>query len=272
MPETRQSYTSLRRFAPPLLTLTAIGVVLFFERKRPLRKRVEPQSERAARNGALFLLSAITVSALQKPFAQPLTTWVKRDRIGVTQRLPLPLPLRRIVAVLLLDYTLWWWHWMNHRLPFLWRFHLVHHIDRDLDATTAIRFHFGEMALSVPYRLLQIVVIGADAEALHVWQTMLMASILFHHSNVDIGEKNDALLARFWVTPRMHGIHHSDVPEETDSNWSSTTSLWDALHRTLRLDVPQQQIRIGVPAYEEAVSLKESLEIPFQRQRNDWKR
>lgn len=86
----------------------------------------------------------------------------------------------------MLDYTLWFWHFANHRIAFLWRFHLVHHIDRDLDSSTALRFHFGEHALSIVYRVVQIVVIGASPLALWIWQLTLFASNLFHHANIEL--------------------------------------------------------------------------------------
>jgi sterol desaturase/sphingolipid hydroxylase (fatty acid hydroxylase superfamily) len=176
--------------------------------------------------------------------------------------------------VVLLDYTLWWWHWATHRVPFLWRFHLVHHVDRDLDASTAIRFHFGELTLSIPYRILQVLLIGVDARGLWLSQTILFASILFHHSNARLPARIERLLVRLIVTPRMHGIHHSDSEEETNSNWSSLLSAWDFLHRTSRLDVPQESITIGVPAYDDPhdVTLGKILALPFQHQRNDWSR
>jgi sterol desaturase/sphingolipid hydroxylase (fatty acid hydroxylase superfamily) len=178
------------------------------------------------------------------------------------------------LAVLFLDYTLWWWHWANHVVPFLWRFHLVHHVDRDLDASTALRFHFGELALSVGWRALQITVIGAEPYAVWLWQTILFASILFHHSNVRLPIGWERWMVRLVVTPRMHGIHHSDRREETDSNWSSILSVWDLLHRTLVLDVPQHEVTIGVAAYarEEDVTLGRILALPFRPRLDDWRR
>jgi sterol desaturase/sphingolipid hydroxylase (fatty acid hydroxylase superfamily) len=174
-----------------------------------------------------------------------------------------------MLAVVLLDYTLYIWHVLTHRVPWLWRFHLVHHVDRDLDASTALRFHAGELALSIPWRAAQIAAIGVPPDALRIWQNMLLLSILFHHSNVELPIDVERLVARIIVTPRLHGIHHSDVPEETDSNWSSGLTVWDYLHRTLRCDVPQQAITIGVAAYATAadVTLANSLALPFGAQR-----
>lgn len=198
---------------------------------------------------------------------QPVASWIVRDRIGLLQAVTLPRWASTLVAVVILDYALWWWHWANHRVPFFWRFHLVHHVDRDLDATTALRFHFGELALSIPVRAAVMIAAGIDTRTLWLWQTILFASILFHHSNVRLPLRFELLLVRLIVTPRMHGIHHSDRPNETNSNWSSLLSCWDYLHRTMRLDVPQSEISIGVAAYREAddVTIGKMLVLPFTR-------
>ena len=179
-----------------------------------------------------------------------------------------------IIAIVMLDYTLWVWHFASHRVSFLWRFHLVHHVDRDLDSSTALRFHFGEHALSIVYRAAQITLIGTSAEALWMWQLILFTSILFHHANVRLQAGVERWLVRIIVTPRMHTIHHSTQLSETDSNWSSLLSVWDYLHRTILLSVPQEDITVGVPAYQGArdVTIGRILLMPFRPQRRDWHR
>jgi sterol desaturase/sphingolipid hydroxylase (fatty acid hydroxylase superfamily) len=176
------------------------------------------------------------------------------------------------LALVLLDYTLYIWHVLTHRVPWLWRFHLVHHADLDMDASTALRFHFGELLISVPWRAGQIFLIGVSPLSLVVWQSILFVMILFHHSNVRLPIGVERRLNLLIVTPRMHGIHHSFIREETDSNWSSGLTLWDRLHGTLRLNVPQEEITIGVPAYRtpRETSLLNLLKLPFTKQRSDW--
>jgi sterol desaturase/sphingolipid hydroxylase (fatty acid hydroxylase superfamily) len=247
------------------LVLGAFGALVWLERRRPLRREVESKLTRAARNLAVAASSAIALRLTEKPVAERLTALVERRRFGLLKRARLPVALETLAAVVLLDYTLYVWHILTHRVPFLWRFHLVHHVDLDLDATTALRFHFAELALSVPYRAAQILLIGVSPLSLSIWQTLLMLSILFHHSNVRLGLELERKLNLLLVTPRMHGIHHSNVKEETDSNWSSGLTLWDWLHGTLRLDVPQDEITIGVPAYSNSreVGLTKILALPF---------
>ena len=164
------------------------------------------------------------------------------------------------------------WHVLTHKVPFLWRFHLVHHVDLDLDSSTALRFHAVDMLISIPWRAAQVMVLGTSRRALSVWQAFFFASVMFHHSNICLPAGLERRLATILTTPRMHGIHHSAVQDQTNSNWSSGFSLWDRLHRTFRLDVPQRQIRIGVPAYRNpaAVRFWSALVFPFQRQRDAW--
>ena len=171
-----------------------------------------------------------------------------------------------------MDYTLYLWHVLVHRVSWLWRFHVVHHCDLDMDASTALRFHAGEMAISVPYRAAQVALIGVAPRPLSIWQTFLFVSILFHHSNLHLPLWLEHFLAPLIVTPRMHGIHHSIIEKETNSNWSSGLTVWDWLHGTLRLDVPQDEIDIGVPAYRHpnGVTLPRLVEMPFTEQPPTW--
>jgi sterol desaturase/sphingolipid hydroxylase (fatty acid hydroxylase superfamily) len=171
-----------------------------------------------------------------------------------------------------MDYSLYIWHVLMHRVPFLWRFHLPHHVDLDLDASTALRFHAGELAIATGWRVFQVTLIGVSPLSLSAWQTFVLLSVLFHHSNVRLPISVEQKVVRILVTPRMHGIHHSIVKEETNSNWSSGLTLWDWLHGTLRLNVPQHQITIGVPAYQnpEEIKLPQILEMPFVEQRPTW--
>jgi sterol desaturase/sphingolipid hydroxylase (fatty acid hydroxylase superfamily) len=128
------------------------------------------------------------------------------------------------------------------------------------------------MLASVPWRAAQVAAIGAGPFALSLWQTLVVVEILFHHSNVELGPEVERRLGWLVVTPRMHGIHHSIVGEEADSNWSNLLSMWDRLHGTLRLDVPQEAVTIGIAALREPadVTLPRVLEMPFVNQRDAW--
>src|ERR1044071_9789750 len=252
------------------LVLGAFGALVWLERRRPLREERESKLKRSARNLAVAAAGAAAIRLTETPLAERLTALVERKRWGLLKLVRLPLWVEVAASVVLLDYTLYLWHVLTHRVPQLWRFHVVH--DIDIDATTALRFHFAELALSVPWRAAQILVLGVSPRALSIWQTLLMLSIIFHHSNVRLPEVLERRLNLLVVTPRMHGIHHSTMKEETDSNWSSGLTIWDRLHGTLRLDVPQGTIDIGVPAYREPreVGLASMLALPFGEERPAW--
>jgi sterol desaturase/sphingolipid hydroxylase (fatty acid hydroxylase superfamily) len=242
-----------------------LGGLFLLERRQPLRSEKESKSLRNGRNLAVAALGALTIHFAESPVIYPLARVVKRRQCGLVQLLKLPRIAEAIAAILLLDYTLYLQHVLHHRVPLLWRFHSVHHVDLDLDASTAVRFHFGEIALSIPYRIAQVLLIGVDPQVLLGWQTFLLFSILFHHSNVQLPKSIENRLVHFVVTPRMHGIHHSNEPQNQNSNWSGGFTLWDILHGTLNLEIPQQDVEIGVKGFErpEQVTLPKILTQPF---------
>jgi sterol desaturase/sphingolipid hydroxylase (fatty acid hydroxylase superfamily) len=244
----------------------AVGALFVVERLRPLRSRKDPAPARVGRNLTIGLLAAATTAASEMPVVSPVQRLAERRRLGLLRLLPLPRALRVVLGFLLLDYTLYLWHWLNHRSPALWRFHAVHHLDLDLDSTTGIRFHFGELALAAGFRAAQVLLLGVDAATLRAWQQCLLLSVIFHHSNVELPLEVERRMQAVVVTPRMHGIHHSTRAEEVNTNFSSLLSWWDRVHRSLRLDVPQQAITIGVEGYLDPadVTLERSLLLPFQ--------
>lgn len=240
-------------------------VIVLSERRRALRRRVEPQLSHTGRNLAIAGCGALALQLAERPVVSRVTALVVRRRWGLLQRLPLPAWLEVVAAMVLMDYTLYVWHVLSHRLPWLWRAHAVHHIDRDLDASTALRFHFAELIASVPWRVGQVALIGVSPAALSAWQTWLTLSILFHHSNLALPPGIERTLGRFIVTPRMHGIHHSIEHADVNANWSSGLAVWDWLHGTLKLDVPQRSITVGVRSFEdpERVTLPQMVILPF---------
>lgn len=250
------------------VVLGSLAALVVVETRRPLRREIEPKLRRDLRNLAVAALSAVTLRVLERPVVEPLSQMVERRRFGLLQWARPPRWLEIPLAAALLDYTLYVWHVLTHRVPFLWRLHAVHHADLDLSASTALRFHFAEMVVSVPWRAAQVALLGIGPRALSVWQTCLFASILFHHSNLRLPFWLERRLVHVIVTPRMHGIHHSILEEETNSNWSSGLTIWDLLHGTLRLNVPQDHITIGLPACRNPaeVTLPRILTMPFRRQ------
>jgi sterol desaturase/sphingolipid hydroxylase (fatty acid hydroxylase superfamily) len=259
----------LPKWLNALLVFGTAATVVLLESRRPLRRTTQDKLTRDLRNAAVSALAAVTVAVAEKPVVGPLSLSVHRKRQGLLQLVRLPAPLELFLSLVLLDYTLYLWHYLTHKLPLLWRFHKPHHADLDMDASTALRFHFGELLLSVPWRAAQVRLLGISPLGLALWQTLTLMEIMFHHSNLRLPFSLERRLCRVIVTPRMHGIHHSVVDAETDSNWSTIFSWPDYLHGTLRLNVPQQQITIGVASCLRPgeVTLGRILEMPFLPQR-----
>ena len=244
------------------------------EQRIALRRRTRPVLGRLLINAGISALAFAAATWLVWPTARALTRMSAETPFGLLNVVPLPSSLRFVLAFLLMDLFFYWWHRANHRIPFLWRFHNVHHIDPDLDVSTAFRFHFGEIALSAGFRVVQVGVIGLSAPMFAAYELVFQANTLFHHSNVWLPIRVERLLNRVLVTPRMHGIHHSQVREEADSNYSVVFPWWDRLHRTMGLNIPQADVVVGVPAYArpEDNTLSNTLLLPFRHQRDYWLR
>ena len=253
--------------------LVSIFVILFLlESKFQLRKRVQNRWKRILIN---FIVS-IPAFALLRLLFIPVMMWLAEEnqswKIGLNYLLAAPFVINSIISFLLLDYSNYIWHILLHKLPFMWRFHLVHHSDLDLDITTAFRFHFGEMIGSVFFRGTAIILIGASPILVLIYEIAFEAATQFHHSNIKLTFKLEKILNFLIVTPRMHGIHHSMIKRETDSNYSIIFSFWDRMHKTVRLNIHQNEIVTGVPYYadERELTIVNLLKLPFTKIRN-WK-
>lgn len=250
-----------------------VFLLFLLERIIPLRRARRPLAGRLIVNLTFALIAFATVSVAVRPAAEATLEWTGRAAFGLLHLPLVPDTAKPIVAFLLMDLTFYWWHRANHRIPLLWRFHNVHHIDPDLDVTTAFRFHFGELAFSSAFRVAQIGLIGPSPLAYFVYEFVFQANTFFQHSNLRLPIRWERLINRLLVTPRMHGIHHSQVRDETNSNYSSVFPWWDRLHRTLKLNIFQDAVLIGIPAYsrEEDNRLRNTLFIPFHGQRDYWR-
>lgn len=257
-----------------ILVVAAIGLAFFvLERVVPLRRQTRSLVGRLLVNLGVSAVAFGAALLLVTPAASRAAGWTGAEPFGLLHAVPLPAPLAAVAAFLLLDLSFYYWHRLNHRVPFLWRFHNVHHFDPDLDVSTAFRFHFGEIALSAGLRVVQVVLIAPSVWTFAAYEVVFQANTLFHHSNVRLPIRLERVLNRLLVTPRMHGIHHSQVQRETNSNYGVVFPWWDRLHRTLGLNVPQSGVVIGVPGYSEPGDnrLWHAFTAPFRRQKDYWR-
>ncbi len=206
----------------------------------------------AARNLAVGFINNLVASfgfvALWTLAAQ----WSEAREFGLLHRLGLPPWGHALGAVLILDAWTYGWHWLNHRVPFLWRFHRVHHSDPNMDVTTASRFHVGEITFSSVLRLPIIALVGVQLGELVVYETAMFAVVQFHHANVGLPERLDRVLRLLIVTPAMHKVHHSRFQPETDSNFTAFLSVWDRLFGTFRLNPRPESIQPGLAEFDDA--------------------
>jgi sterol desaturase/sphingolipid hydroxylase (fatty acid hydroxylase superfamily) len=179
------------------------------------------------------------------------TEWAQARSFGLLNLTPLPNWFHWLGAMVLFDCWQYWWHRFNHRVPFLWRFHAVHHADAELDASSGVRFHTGEMIWSFLARLIVLPLLGLTMQELLVYETISLPVILFHHSNLRLSNRIDRCLRWLIVTPWMHYVHHSRWQPETDSNYTSFLSVWDRLFGSFRLRAKPHEISLGLDHYEE---------------------
>ena len=251
----------------------AFVALLALERLFPLRRRKARFAQRLLVNATVSALAIVVAAIIVRPVAMRVLGWATESDWGVAPLLSNDAATQAIVAFVLMDLSFYYWHRANHAWPLLWRFHNAHHIDPDLDVTTAVRFHFVEIAYSAAFRAVQVALIGGSTAVFIAYEIVFQLNTLFQHSNVRLPERLERVLDVVIVTPRMHGIHHSKRFDEVNSNWSSVFSIWDRLHGTLRLDVPQDAIDIGIAGYAHPTdnSVAAVLAMPFKRQRDYWR-
>ena len=231
---------------PTLIAALGLILLLGLESWAPAASGRHHRFRHAARNLMLGLPNTAASVLLAAPLIAWVSLWAESSGFGLLRLAQLPSIIATIMAILLFDGWMYLWHRSNHEINFLWRFHRVHHSDPEMDATTATRFHTGEILISSALRLAVIPLLGITVGQLLAYEMLLLPVILFHHSNVQFPEKMDRWLRLLIVTPAIHRVHHSRLRDETDSNYSSVFSFWDRIAKTLRLRWDGQPVNFGL--------------------------
>jgi sterol desaturase/sphingolipid hydroxylase (fatty acid hydroxylase superfamily) len=208
------------------VVLGTLALLLVAERLVPVAK-VVGGVKRVAKNLSLAGLNAILSWAV----VVPLSAFAASHALGWRPDWWSGWP-GLLLDLLILDCWIYWWHRANHEWPFLWRFHEVHHLDEFLDASSALRFHFGEVLLSSLVRAGVILLLGVPLLSVVVFETLLALSAMFHHSNIRLPPRLERALSVLIVTPSIHWVHHHAIRRDTDSNYSALLSVWDRLFRS----------------------------------------
>ncbi|NND82169.1 MAG: sterol desaturase family protein [Gammaproteobacteria bacterium] len=190
-------------------------------------------------------------------FLIPLTllstaNWALANQLGVFNLIAAPNWLAIVVTVIVLDFAIYWQHVATHKIDLLWRMHKVHHADHDMDVTTAVRFHPLELVLSLLYKALLVILLGAPLAAVIIFELLLFIGPAFNHSNLAIPARVDAALRKMIATPDVHRAHHSIDINEQNTNYGFFLIWWDrwfqtyterpaAGHRTMSIGLVSQE-------------------------------
>ncbi|MFC1513268.1 sterol desaturase family protein [Thermodesulfobacteriota bacterium] len=245
------------------------GVVFFLLLELRFSYRSDTVSKRARwlANLPLSIVNGVLYHVLFAGSIAILLVTTARNEFGLLNLVSMPFALKVALGVLLLDFSIYLWHLLNHVVPLLWRFHRVHHCDMNMDVSTANRFHFGEILLSGLVRLAVIHVFGIPVFSYLLFEILVNLSIQFHHSSIRINHTFERVWALLLVPPFLHRIHHSVKIRERDANYGVILSVWDRLLGTLVTDVDQESIVIGIGSHREFEKLGfwRLLLLPFTR-------
>ena len=253
------------------LGIFAGALILFstLEALFPRRARNLPRQGRWLTHLGITIIDSLAVRLLGPLTAIVVAVWASGKGIGLFNLTEFPLWVEVTLAFILLDFAIYLQHVISHRVPFFWRFHKVHHTDRDLDASSAVRFHPVEILLSMLYKCGLVLLIGPAAIAVLIFEIVLNASAIFNHANLKLPLGLDKILRSVIVTPDMHRVHHSVIEMETNSNYGFNFSIWDKLCRTYKAqpEAGHDGMTIGLSEHQSSAPAKLlwSLKLPFAK-------
>lgn len=252
-----------------LLFLGIFAAMALFELALPRRALIFSRARRWTTNLAIVATDTAVLRIVFPMAAVGIALWAGERGIGLFPALGMPLWLAGVLGFVLLDFAVWAEHWASHKVPLLWRIHRMHHADRDIDVTTALRFHPLEIVLSMVWKAAVVVAFGIPVMAVLVFEVVLNGAAMFNHANVRLPLTLDRWLRLLVVTPDMHRVHHSVIRCETDSNYGFNLAIWDRLFGTY-VDQPakgHEGMTIGLDEYqhEGPIGYVWSLGVPFMR-------
>jgi sterol desaturase/sphingolipid hydroxylase (fatty acid hydroxylase superfamily) len=251
-----------------------IGLFTLFamlEAYAPRRARRQPRQTRWFTNLSIVVIDSIALRAMA--IGAPLLAIgaaidAQSLGIGLLNTIALPIWAKIVLAVLILDLAIWAQHMVSHKVPLFWRFHQMHHADRDIDVSTALRFHPFEILGSMLVKIAVVYALGAPPVAVLVFEIILNATAMFNHANWRLPLGLDRALRLVLVTPDMHRVHHSNIRSECDSNYGFALSIWDRIFGTYiaQPSAGHDEMTVGLKWQDNQPSkLGWSLMLPFRR-------
>jgi len=234
------------------------------------RRALTQGRKRWPANLGIVVLDAVIVRLLMPAGATAAAIWATDHHFGLLNWLEIPVPIAVVAAIILLDLIIYAQHLLFHALPILWRLHMVHHADRDIDVTTGLRFHPIEIMISMLIKMSCVVLLGAPVMAVIIFEVVLNGMAMFNHANVKLPAILDAVLRLLLITPDVHRVHHSIIKQETNSNYGFNLSIWDRAFGTYRAQ-PEKghlEMSIGLEHLQQAPTHKLGfmLRLPFRDQ------
>lgn len=243
---------------------SAVGIA---ETIFPRRSLTTSKPRRWVANIGIIFLNTFFIRLFFSAGAVGVALLVSERNWGIFNSLDIPYWLAVILTVIILDFVIYLQHVMFHAVPTLWRLHMMHHADMDIDVTTGTRFHPIEMILSMLIKSAAIIVLGAPALGVIIFEIILNGTAMFNHGNIRLPIDLDAVVRLFLVTPDMHRVHHSVFPVETNSNFGFSLPWWDRLMGTYRAQPMKGHagMTIGLNQFRnpESLGLKDLLLMPF---------
>ncbi|MBI3548725.1 MAG: sterol desaturase family protein [Elusimicrobia bacterium] len=243
------------------------GLSGFFllETRYPAREWTTARGERLLSHALLALLNSILLAILTRGALLLLAAKLEARGWGLMGVLGLPGPVSFLLSIAAYDCFTYWWHRANHRVPLLWRFHRVHHLDTHVDATTSLRFHPGELLLSEAVKALWLLAWGPGPYALAACEAAVTLAAQFHHANIDLPDAAERRLRPLVMTPRVHTAHHTVTERTRDANFATIASVWDRLFGTFAEPDAEESRSLGLPETPQNYLGPESLLLsPFQ--------
>lgn len=247
--------------------MAVFGLMSLWELIAPRRKPSFTRRLRWFHNIAITLLNSAVIrvlfpaAAVGTAFVGELNAW------GLFNELHVPSPVAGLLSFVLLDLTIYAQHFVFHHVPYLWRLHRMHHADLDIDVSTGARFHTLEIVVSMVIKISVVILLGAPAWSVLLFEILLNATSMFNHSNIRMPVEVDRVIRKIVVTPDMHRVHHSVIIEETNSNFGFNFPWWDRIFGTYR-DQPSrghEEMTIGLANFRDPkyLTLHWMLAIPF---------
>lgn len=231
------------------LLAALMAALALVEARVPLFPRKDTGTRLPANLGLTVLYFALNL--LLNATVLGLVLYAESQRFGLLHWLGLPALVSAVIAFIALDGFAYQVHALMHRMPWLWRFHRIHHSDRMVDVSTAFRQHPGEGLLRFVFALGPALLLGASPEVVALYRLVSGANALFEHANLRVPAALDRLLVRFWVTPDMHKVHHSRWQPETDSNYGNLFSWYDRAFGTYTPSARAHSVRYGLDGHDQ---------------------